>query len=175
MLRFLEPFKDTIENMSLDLAPFDNDGDSDDDEVELIESVAHMTSLKYLDIATTTMDFSDFWVEHREGKHFYDRLPPSLQTFAFNHPGGLVPLQAEQIAEIFSAQPVVLPQLHHLYFWRPKAFTPTDWEVEIKQLIATQNIHRDDQTQNSLFVAEEGGLKLMFSMQMGKIDIPKTK
>lgn len=121
MLVLLEPFKDTLERLTLGLDLF---------EVEHLDvearfgSFAHMKALQFLDTSAEMWkdledeDLYDPYVEDEvpnDSTRLSSRLPSSLHTLIFHSSGEQIEPSLMQIRDVLLMRPHVLPNLQELY------------------------------------------------------------
>ncbi|KAJ4346708.1 uncharacterized protein N0V89_010640 [Didymosphaeria variabile] len=131
VIKLLEPLKDTLQQLILDLTvheqEFDDDSDDDDDNRDHIDSLAHLTSLKLLSVTPEIwrgvemeylrMDFTldRFLREVPSRRPLGYRLPPNLETLAFPLSGRGIEMPLCQIRHIICSRAIHLPLLKSLY------------------------------------------------------------
>jgi hypothetical protein len=121
MLVLVEPFKDTLERLTLELEPYNDEGLYEE---ARFKSFAHMEALQFLDTS------AEMW-EDLEDEDMYDpyeadevpkdsarlskRLPSSLHTLIFHHSAEHFEPAITQIRDVIQMRHEVLPNLQELY------------------------------------------------------------
>ncbi|KAF1846507.1 uncharacterized protein K460DRAFT_417571 [Cucurbitaria berberidis CBS 394.84] len=127
MIELLQPLKDSLEVLSLDLSPLwyeDYRGGGD----KRLRSLTHMTALKLLDISAEMwrpVEKNDEvngdiypWYEDltlHEISDLHLRLPPNLHTLIFHVKRKQLEPKIGQLEDLIQKQPAFLPNLQHLH------------------------------------------------------------
>jgi len=128
VIELLEPLKDNLESLALELDPDDHGEEMLAGDDSRLDSLAHMKALQVLDTSAELWKsleadelewegfdtFSDSRLPHDPARLCY-RLPPSLQTLMFHlSEEGMEPALS-QISDLVQMRPDVLPNLQKLY------------------------------------------------------------